>query len=336
MKIISLNVRGLGGTLKRRYINNLVSKEQTDMVCLQEAKCIEFSREKVCLFWGSNEVDWVVNKANNSVGGVLTIWNNKLFQMSNYVNGRNFSIIEGSWKVGNGVLVTIVNVYCSSSLRERKEVWEEINGYRLNQLSKAWCVVGDFNSIRRQKERKSMISETDYSREIKGFNEFIEKSKLVDIPLVGRKFTWYKPNGMVKRRIDRVLVSKEWLNAWPRCQQFVLNRSISDHCAVVLKEMSVDWGLRPFRCLDVWQKDNRFKDFVRRKWVSYEVQGRGIYIFKEKLKKLKVDLKVWNKEDFGDVNLASEELLKRINVLDAQDDVRGLVESEREEKNFVS
>jgi len=62
----------------------------------------------------------------------------------------------------------------------------------------------------------------------------------VDIPLVGRKFTWYKPNGMVKSRIDRVLVSKEWLEAWPRCQQFVLNRSVSDHCAVVLKEVFAD------------------------------------------------------------------------------------------------
>ena len=99
--------------------------------------------------------------------------------------------------------------------------------------------------------------------------------------------------------------------------------------------MFVDWGPRPFRCLDVWQKDSSFKDFVRRKWVSYDVQGRVIYILKEKLKKLKVDLKVWNKEDFGDVNLASEELQKRINVLDAQDDDRGLVESEREERRTL-
>ena len=70
--------------------------------------------------------------------------------MSNVFNGRNFSIIEGCWKIGNGLQVTIVNVYCLGSLREKKEVWEEINSYRLNQRSKAWCVIGDFNSIRRQ------------------------------------------------------------------------------------------------------------------------------------------------------------------------------------------
>jgi len=137
MKIISLNVRGLGGTLKRKYLSDLVSKEQANMVCLQETKCFEFSREKFCLLWGNNEVDWVENKANNSVGWVLTIWNKKSFQMSSFVNERNFTIIEGFWKVGNGLHVIIVNVYCSGSLREKKEVWEEINDYRLYQLSEA-------------------------------------------------------------------------------------------------------------------------------------------------------------------------------------------------------
>ena len=94
MKIISLNVRGLGGTLKRKYLSELINKERANMVCLQETKCSEFSREKVCLLWGNNEVDWVENKANNSAGGVLTIWNNKSFQVSSFVNGRNFSILR--------------------------------------------------------------------------------------------------------------------------------------------------------------------------------------------------------------------------------------------------
>jgi len=70
-------------------------------------------------------------------------------------------------------------------------------------------------------------------------------------------------------------------------------------------------------------------------WSSYEVVGGGIFVFKEKLKKLKVDLKVWNIEAFGDVNLASKEVQKRIEVLDARDDDCGLVESEREERKAL-
>jgi len=90
--------------------------------------------------------------------------------MSSFFNGRNFSIIEGFWKVENGFQVTIVNVYYSGFLGEKKLVWEEISDYRLNQLSKAWCVIGDFNSIRRQKDKKSSIFVSDYSKEINGFN----------------------------------------------------------------------------------------------------------------------------------------------------------------------
>jgi len=87
--------------------------------------------------------------------------------------------------------------------------------------------------------------------------------------------------------------------------------------------------------LDVWQKDGRFKELVSLKWSSYEVQGGGIYIFKEKLKKLKADLKVWNKDVFGDVNHISENLQKKIIELDDRDDERGLADSEREEKRSM-
>jgi len=118
-------------------------------------------------------------------------------------------VLEGFWKRRNGTHVTIVNINCSGSLREKKEIWNEVCGFRQGQISKAWCVIGDFNSIRRQEERKNVISYTYYSREIKGFNDFIERAELVDIPLVGRKFTWFKPNGLVKSIIDRVLVLLE-------------------------------------------------------------------------------------------------------------------------------
>ena len=117
--------------------------------------------------------------------------------------------------------------------------------------------------------------------------------------MVGRKFTWYKPNGTIKRRIDRILVSREWLEVWPNSKHLVLSRSVSNHCAIVLQTTSVDWGPKPFRSLDVWQRDGRFLDFVRSKWQNYEVLGGGMFVLKEKLKKLKLDLKKWNREVLG-------------------------------------
>ena len=75
--------------------------------------------------------------------------------------------------------------------------------------------------------------------------------------------------------------------------------------------------------------------FLREKWPSYEVQGGGMYIFKEKLKKLKVDLKVWNKEIFGNVNQLGEGLQKRINELDIKDEENELDMYEREERRSL-
>jgi len=335
MKIISMNIRGLGGNIKRNYLRNLISKEQAYMMCIQETKSFELSKESVFLLYGSNEVDWVENGASNSVGGIITVWRKNCFQMSRFFNGMIFSIIEGLWKVGMGVPVTIGNVYCFGSLREKMLIWEEISVYRLTQLSKAWCVIGDFNSIRRREERKSLMSVSNYSREINGFNAFIEKANLLDIPLTGIKFTWYKLNWLVNNRIDKILVSKEWIEAWSHCKQFILSRFVSNHCAILLRDEYVDWGPKPFKSLDVWKTDSRFKVFLREKWPSYKVQGGGMYIFKEKLKKLKANLKVWTKEIFGNVNQLGDGLQKRISELDARDDENELDVYEREEKRSL-
>ncbi|XP_068466546.1 uncharacterized protein [Phaseolus vulgaris] len=71
--------------------------------------------------------------------------------------------------------------------------------------------------------------------------------EMVDIPCIGRKYTWYRPNGKAKSRLDRFLTTFEWLQHWPGSKQFVLDRQISDHCALLLKSNMTDWGPKPFR-----------------------------------------------------------------------------------------
>lgn len=72
------------------------------------------------------------------------------------------------------------------------------------------------------------------------------------VPCVGRKYTWYRPNGKAKSRLDRFLVSADWFN---KCQdncQFILQRNFSDHCPILLRSSNVVWGPKPFRVLDCW------------------------------------------------------------------------------------
>lgn len=144
---------------------------------------------------------------------------------------------------------------------------------RKEQITKAWCVLGDFNSIRTIEERKSLNTNVDYSREIRWFGSFIEKTELLDIPMIERKFTWYKPNGTIKGRLDRILVSIEWIDKWPDSKQYDLSSSMSDHCVLVLKDNYIDWGPKPLRFLDIWQRDCIFKDLIRSRSKSCEMVG---------------------------------------------------------------
>jgi len=87
---------------------------------------------------------------------------------------------------------------------------------------------------------------------------------------------------------------------------------VSDHCALILKVTSTDSGPKSFRSLDIWQKDGRFRDFIKCQWNNYEILDSGLFVMKEKLKRLKSNVKKWNKEVFENVNDLGECLERRL------------------------
>jgi len=66
------------------------------------------------------------------------------------------------------------------------------------------------------------------------FNHFIKDNVLFVLPLGGRKFTWYKGDGMPMSRLDQFLLYEEWCLLWLNCLQISQMRGLSDHCPLVL------------------------------------------------------------------------------------------------------
>ena len=66
-------------------------------------------------------------------------------------------MIERTWKLGVTINIIVVNVYCYCSLGEYRRIWDDICEIRKNHVSKIWCMVGDFNSIRLNGERKGDV-----------------------------------------------------------------------------------------------------------------------------------------------------------------------------------
>jgi len=105
----------------------------------------------------------------------------------------------------------VVNVYAECNLSVKAILWEELSNLKPVHLDLAWCFYGDFNAVRSVNERRGVRERGDQSKEINGFNGFIERNLLMELWVVGKKYMWFKSNGSAKSRLDRVLVSEEWL-----------------------------------------------------------------------------------------------------------------------------
>ncbi|KAL8523184.1 hypothetical protein ACS0TY_013234 [Phlomoides rotata] len=172
-------------------------------------------------------------------------------------------------------------------------------------------------------------------RDTRLFDDFIQTSGMIDLPLQGRKFTFFKPDDTCKSKLDQILVNVEWLIWRPDLKLKSLGRTFSDHCPIFLKSMIVDWGPKPFKFFNGWISHPEFKEYCDKKWNSYNVQGWKSFILKEKLKLLKADLKTWSRDIFGEMNQKMEVQKETIDKLDRFDEIFGLEEEEVIERNRV-
>ncbi|XP_068461581.1 uncharacterized protein [Phaseolus vulgaris] len=239
MIVINLNIKGLGGGVKAKYLKHIIYKESAEFVCLQETKVMNFSDSKCFALWGDNNIGWVLNEGENGAGGILSMWNKEVFEYRSHVKGRGFIVVPGIY-VKMNCLCVIVNVYAACSNSDKAVMWDALSTIKSYSQNEVWCCCGDFNAVRIMEERKGVRGLSSQKKEIKDFNKFIDRNVLVELPLVGKKFTWYKADGSAKSRLDRFLVSLEWLQRWPTSKQYVLEREVSDHCAIVAKSWAKD------------------------------------------------------------------------------------------------
>lgn len=188
MKIASFNIRGLGGRVKKTAMRDLVVKEKLDFVCIQETKLEYVDQRLARILWGSTECNWVFSGSVGASGGLCCIWDSTVFERQELWAENGLLGVTGLWK---GRKVHIVNVYAPNSLAGKKEVWSQIVEKMRGKEDENWCICGDFNAIRSEEERRG-VGRSGREAEMRVFNDFINQSRLVDLPLERRKFTWYK------------------------------------------------------------------------------------------------------------------------------------------------
>ncbi|GJS35008.1 transposon TX1 [Tanacetum coccineum] len=137
---------------------------------------------------------------------------------------------------------------CSISLEQVKEAGELI-GVSWVQ-AEAEKEMGEV-----ARDTKDRMNTQVNNSEIKEFNDFINEARLLEVSMRGRKFTRIIDDGIKFSKLDRLLVNDSFNNLWRNLAVVALDRKLSDHCLIVLKDVDLDFGLRPFRIFDIWLKE---------------------------------------------------------------------------------
>jgi len=92
----------------------------------------------------------------------------------------------------------------------------------------------------------------------------------------------------------RFPLSEEWVTSWPNCVQVALPRSTSDHCLIFLTIDEANQGPRPNCMLKCWSDLPGYKESLKEKLMTFQIDGWGGFILKEKLKLIKGCFKWWH------------------------------------------
>ncbi|GKA30426.1 RNA-directed DNA polymerase, eukaryota [Tanacetum coccineum] len=98
------------------------------------------------------------------------------------------------------------------------------------------------------------------------FNHFITSVGLVEVQLEGYSYTWAHPSASKMSKLDRFLVSDGFLSLFPHTSAVCLDRHLSDHRPILLREFNTDYGATPFRLFHSWFDFQGFDDMITQTW----------------------------------------------------------------------
>ncbi|XP_045831090.1 uncharacterized protein LOC123922415 [Trifolium pratense] len=309
-RIISWNIRGLGCFEKKKEVRKLVRDLKPFILC-DDFLCSNL--------WGSSSFGFSYRPSVGASGGLLTLWDSTEVKVWSTESREHVLWCHGRFsKTGEEFLVA--NVYAPCDDGAKQILWDSLTVRLLSLVGKMVCVCGDFNAVKSVDERRSSRG-GQRSLDHVPFNRFIEDNTLIDLPLIGRKFTWFKGDGFTMSRLDR---------------QVARVRGLSDHCPLILSANEEDWGPRPSRMLKCWKDVPGYNLFVREKWNSLQVDGWGGYVLKEKFKLIKTSLKEWHTTHTQNLPSRIETLKVKLSALDEKGEENDLSEEELVEFHGIS
>ncbi|GKD83235.1 RNA-directed DNA polymerase, eukaryota, partial [Tanacetum coccineum] len=241
------------------------------------------------------------------------------FRMSSFTRSENFVIVRGVW-LKSGIDLMIMVVYAPQEANEKCMLWDYL-AHVSNQWVGKLVMMGNFNEVRYKSDR---YGSNFNAHDAEIFNSFIYNAGLDEVPLGGSAYTWCLKSASKMSKLDRFFVSENLLSMCPNITAITLERFISDHRPILLREVRYDYGPIPFRFYRYWLEVDGFDKLVRDSWNVAPVNKKNaIRNFMGKLKFLKDRIRSWlsihRSNSRGEIYFLKEELRSCDEVIDKGD-----------------
>ncbi|GJR09904.1 RNA-directed DNA polymerase, eukaryota [Tanacetum coccineum] len=298
---------------KKDWVKELCVKNKVNFMALQETKMENMELFSVKMCWGNFAFDYVHSDSVGNSGGILCVWDPNSFRKRNATVNDYFVMIRGVWCLtGNDLL--IIAVYAPHDCRDKQMLWDYLT-YEIGKWKGEVVIMGDFNEVRYKSDRFGSVFNVQGANV---FNSFITNAGLEEVPLGGSAFTWCHKSASKMSKLDRFLVSENLIYSCPNINAITLERYLSDHRPILLREASFDYGPTPFRYFHYWNEMEGFNKVVEDAWREGPCDKTNAMLnMMMKLKFLKAKIREWNKSNMLSVKNVKAKYKEELEALEA-------------------
>ncbi|GJT34327.1 RNA-directed DNA polymerase, eukaryota [Tanacetum coccineum] len=298
---------------KKDWVKELCVKNKVNFMALQETKMENMELFSVKMCWGNFAFDYVHSDSVGNSGGILCVWDPNSFRKRNATVNDYFVMIRGVWCLtGNDLL--IIAVYAPHDCRDKQMLWDYLT-YEIGKWKGEVVIMGDFNKVRYKSDRFGSVFNVQGANV---FNSFITNAGLEEVPLGGSAFTWCHKSASKMSKLDRFLVSENLIYSCPNINAITLERYLSDHRPILLREASFDYGPTPFRYFHYWNEMEGFNKVVEDAWREGPCDKTNAMLnMMMKLKFLKAKIREWNKSNMLSVKNVKAKYKEELEALEA-------------------